>query len=144
MTKSEKQLKAFCKFKHKGGFKMYFKLQPQGDLGLISLYPMNICTVNIDDRDYLFGGIRESVYDKLVEKYHDVGGFKNDDLSLDISKIESFDAPITVSKEEDFNLDYPFVIDVEDNSYFYVNEKDRDSDFELLKSIVPQFSFVEF
>lgn len=69
--------------------------------------------------------------------------FNNGDLSNDIQKIESFDLPITVAKAVDFNLDYPYAIDVEDSSYWYANEEERDEDFEKLKSIVPQFSFVE-
>ena len=69
--------------------------------------------------------------------------FNNADLSFDIEKIESFDVPITVSKEFDSNLDYPFAIDVEDTSYWYAEQEERDADFEKLKSIVPKFSFVE-
>ena len=69
--------------------------------------------------------------------------FNNGDLSFDIEKIESFDVPITVSKEYDSNLDYPFAIDVEDTSYWYAEQKERDADFEKLKTIVPKFSFVE-
>ena len=69
--------------------------------------------------------------------------FNNGDLSFDIGKIECFDVPITVSKEYDPNLDYPFAIDVEDTSYWYNEQKERDADFEKLKSIVPKFSFVE-
>jgi hypothetical protein len=69
--------------------------------------------------------------------------FNNGDLSFDIQKIESFDVPITVSKSYDPNLDYPFALDVEDTSYWYVEQKERDEDFEKLKRIVPKFSFVE-
>ena len=69
--------------------------------------------------------------------------FNNGDLSFDIEKIKSFEAPITVAKAYDSNLDYPFAIDVEDGSYFYAEQKERDEDFEKLKSIVPEFSFVE-
>jgi len=69
--------------------------------------------------------------------------FNNGDLSFDIEKIESFDVPITVSKEYDSNLDYPFAIDVEDTSYWYAEQEERDADFEKLKYILPKFSFVE-
>ena len=69
--------------------------------------------------------------------------FNNGDLNFDIKKIESFDVPITISKEYDSNLDYPFGIDVEDTSYWYAEQEERDADFEKLKSIVPKFSFVE-
>lgn len=69
--------------------------------------------------------------------------FNNKDLQFEIDKIVSFDPPITVSKEYDGNLDNPFVLDVEDNSFWYSEQKERDEDFETLKSIVPKFSFVE-
>jgi hypothetical protein len=69
--------------------------------------------------------------------------FNNGDLTFDIEKIESFDVPITIAKAFDDNLDYPFAIDVEDTSYFYATQKERDEDFKKLKSIVPKFSFVE-
>lgn len=68
--------------------------------------------------------------------------FNNGDLSFDIEKIKSFDAPITVAKSFDANLDYPFALDIEDSSYWYAEQKERDEDFEKLKSIVPRFSFV--
>jgi hypothetical protein len=61
--------------------------------------------------------------------------FNNRDLSFDIEKIESFDVPITVSKEYDHNLDYPFAIDVEDTSYWYAEQEERNADFEKLKYI---------
>lgn len=68
--------------------------------------------------------------------------FNNGDLSWDIEKIKNFDAPITISKSYDDNLDYPFGIDVEDSSYWYAEQKDRDEDFRSLKKVVPKFSFV--
>lgn len=68
--------------------------------------------------------------------------FNNGDLSWDIEKIKNFDAPITISKSYDDNLDYPFGIDVEDSSYWYAEQKDRDEDFRNLKKVVPKFSFV--
>lgn len=69
--------------------------------------------------------------------------FNNGDLSFDIQKIESFDVPITVSKSYEPTLDYPFALDVEDTSYWYAEQKERDEDFKKLKSTVPRFSFVE-
>lgn len=69
--------------------------------------------------------------------------FNNGDLRFNIQKIQYFDAPITVAKAFDNNLDYPFAIDVEDSSYFYANIEERNEDFEKLNSIMPQFSFVE-
>ncbi len=69
--------------------------------------------------------------------------FNNGDLSTDFQKIISFDVPITVSKEYDSNLDYPFAIDVEDTSYFYAEEEERNEDFEKLKELIPTLSFIE-
>ncbi len=68
--------------------------------------------------------------------------FNNRDLSFDIEKIKSFDVPITVSKGYDSNLDYPLAIDVEDTSYWYAEQEERDADFKRLKYIVPKFFFV--
>ena len=42
---------------------------------------------------------------------------KNGDLAFDLEKIKGFDAPITIAKAFDENLDVPFAIDVEDGSY---------------------------
>ena len=67
--------------------------------------------------------------------------FNNGDLAFDLEKIKSFDAPITVSKQYDENLDYPYSIDVEDSSYFYANKKERDSDYELLKIFAKNLTF---
>ena len=69
--------------------------------------------------------------------------FNNADLEFSIEKIQSFDVPITVAKVFDDNLDYPYAIDVEDGSFFYISQVERDIDFDKLKSVVPQFSFVE-
>ena len=64
---------------------------------------------------------------------------KNKDLEFDLDKIkwnqESIETDLTkmaVSKEEDFNLDFPYLIDVEDTSYSYATEEERDDDFEEL------------
>ena len=69
--------------------------------------------------------------------------FNNADLEFFIDKIQSFDVPITVAKAFDDNLDYPYAMDVEDESFFYISQVERDTDFDKLKSVVPQFSFVE-
>ena len=62
--------------------------------------------------------------------------FNNGDLSFDIEKIKSFDVPIKIVKSRDKTLDYPFAIDVQDTSYWYVNQSERDKDFQVLKSII--------
>jgi hypothetical protein len=69
--------------------------------------------------------------------------FNNADLEFFIDKIQSFDVPITVAKAFDDNLDYPYAMYVEDGSFFYITQMERDTDFDKLKSVVPQFSFVE-
>jgi len=69
--------------------------------------------------------------------------FNNADLEFFIDKIQSFDVPITVAKAFDDNLDYPYAMNVEDGSFFYISQVERDTDFDKLKSVVPQFSFVE-
>jgi len=69
--------------------------------------------------------------------------FNNGDLNFDIEKIISFDVPITVAKAFDDNLDYPYAIDVEDESYFYPDEESRNYDFDIFKEMIPNFSFVE-
>lgn len=69
--------------------------------------------------------------------------FNNSDLQFSIGRIQSFDAPITVAKAYDENLDYPYAIDVEDESFFYLFPFERDADFHSLKKLIPKFSFVE-
>jgi len=69
--------------------------------------------------------------------------FNNADLEFFIDKIQSFDVPITVAKAFDDNLDYPYAMNVEDGRFFYMSQVERDTDFDKLKSVVPQFSFVE-
>jgi hypothetical protein len=66
----------------------------------------------------------------------------NGDLSFDLDKIKSFDAPITVSKSFDSNLDNKYAINIEDTSYWYSEETDRDRDFEDLKLLLTEFTFI--
>ncbi len=73
--------------------------------------------------------------DDLEEK------FSNNDLQFAIEKLRSFDPPITVTKATDENLENCFAIDVEDQSFWYENESDRDSDFEKLKAELTEFTF---
>ena len=65
----------------------------------------------------------------------------NNDLKHDLPKIKEFDSEITVAKSEDFNLEYPYAIDVEDTSYWYVNENERDIDFDCLREILDKENF---
>lgn len=62
--------------------------------------------------------------------------FNNNDLEFDIESIKSFDAPITLAKSYDSNFDYPFALDVEDTSYWYAEQKERDEDFDKLKNLL--------
>ena len=68
--------------------------------------------------------------------------FNNNDLNFDIEKIQSFDAPITVSKEYENSFEYPFSLDIEDTSYWYINETNRNDDFNTLESMCPNFSYI--
>lgn len=72
---------------------------------------------------------------------------KNKDLEFDLDKIiwnqDSIETDLTkmaVSKEEDFNLDFPYLIDVEDISYSYANEEERDLDYDLLCEHLTKYS----
>lgn len=62
--------------------------------------------------------------------------FNNNDLIFDIEMIKSFDAPITLAKSYDSNLYHPFALDVEDTSYWYAEQKERDEDFNKLKQLL--------
>lgn len=62
--------------------------------------------------------------------------FNNNDLEFNVESIKSFDAPITLAKSYDSNFDYPFAIDVEDTSYWYAEQKERDEDFNKLKDLL--------
>lgn len=55
----------------------------------------------------------------------------NGDLAFAIEKIIDMDIA-TISTAYDGNLDYPYAIDVEDSSFFYSNEADRNKDFYAL------------
>jgi hypothetical protein len=72
----------------------------------------------------------------------------NGDLNFELDKIkwnqESIENDIhkmAVSKEEDFNLDFPYLIDVEDTSYSYATEEERNSDYETLCIILSNNSY---
>jgi len=68
--------------------------------------------------------------------------FNNNDLNFEIEKIKSFNLPIVVSKSFDKELDYVYGLDVEDSTYWYANESDRDKDYENLKKIIPEFTYI--
>jgi hypothetical protein len=62
--------------------------------------------------------------------------FHNGDLDFEIDKIKSFVSHTSITVNEDYNLDYPFILDVEDSSYFYADKLDRDSDYIKLKELL--------
>ena len=64
---SEAQLFWFLRFNHKSKIEM--SLRPQGDNTIIEKEAVNLCEVRIEDRTYLFGGIREAVYNNFVMLY---------------------------------------------------------------------------
>ena len=68
-TASEKQLKNFLKHK-KEEKSVFLSLTGQGDYATISEEPLNLCRVQIGEVTYLFGGISEEFYDKMVIKYY--------------------------------------------------------------------------
>lgn len=65
-----------------------------------------------------------------------IARLKNQDLAFNMVRILSMDLPIVISKEHDANLDNPFAIDIEDNSYFYANEAECNSDYLNLYSML--------
>jgi len=68
-TASEKQLKNFLKHK-KEEKSVFLSLTGQGDYATILEGPLNLCRVQIGEVTYLFGGISEEFYDKMVIKYY--------------------------------------------------------------------------
>ena len=51
----------------------------------------------------------------------------NLNLSFDLDKLRAIDSP-TVKTSSDRNLDSPFIIDINGNSYFYSEPESRDYD----------------
>ena len=62
--------------------------------------------------------------------------FHNGDLNFEIDKIKSLVYHTSITVNEDYNLDYRFILDVGDSSYFYANKLDRDSDYIKLKELL--------
>jgi len=70
MNHSENQLQGFCKHREDGNLIMHFELHPQGDYSAISPAAVNLCIIESHGRKYLFGGISEAFYNKMVDLYH--------------------------------------------------------------------------
>lgn len=66
-NESEDQLFWFLHFNFESKIEM--SLRPQGDSTTISESATNLCEVRIENRSYLFGGIREEVYDNFARLY---------------------------------------------------------------------------
>jgi hypothetical protein len=62
-------------------------------------------------------------------------GLHNGDLSFDIEKIKGYDKP-KVKKDAFENEEVTYTIEVNDESYFYADKKDRDEDFATLKKLL--------
>ena len=63
----------------------------------------------------------------------------NGDLRTDIEKHQSADE-VDISIDEYNNTEeFTWVIDVNDDGYFYYNKVDRDNDYEILKDLFPDF-----
>ena len=58
--------------------------------------------------------------------------FNNGDLESDFEKIMTYNI-LGINKSKDSNLDLPFIIDINDTSYFYGNKLERNQDFALLQ-----------
>jgi hypothetical protein len=69
----------------------------------------------------------------LIEKTHK---FSNNQIAFDIEKLKSFDNPEIVCSYDESQEEPMFILDVNDESYFYINEIDRDADCEKLKEIL--------
>ena len=70
---------------------------------------------------------------KPLHKYS-IERIGNFDLKRDIKKIKDFDE-VFIVKSEDHNIDRPFILDVNDGSYFYTDKKERDDDEEILSNL---------
>jgi len=66
-NESELQLQGFLE--HKNENYTALSLRPQGDYSAISTGCVNICTVSTNGKEYIFGGISEGFYDKMVSIY---------------------------------------------------------------------------
>lgn len=71
-----------------------------------------------------------------MNKFNTIERLHNGDLKRELERILNYDLPISISMEYDDNLDYPYIIGVEDNSYFYANENEQKSDYLNLYSLL--------
>lgn len=60
--------------------------------------------------------------------------FYNSNLNFDLEKILSYDLPVKIIKNFDLDLDYPYILQVQDNDFFYPTKKERNKDYKKLIS----------
>jgi hypothetical protein len=65
----------------------------------------------------------------------------NGDLRNDWAKHQSADE-IKISREHDadVNEDYPYILTINDSSYFYANQKERNEDYDIAKKILKKLA----
>ena len=69
-NESEAQLFWFLQHKHEFNVgKIEMSLRPQGDNTTIQEDAVNLCEVRIENKVYLFGGIREGIYNNFAALY---------------------------------------------------------------------------
>jgi hypothetical protein len=61
--------------------------------------------------------------------------FKNQNLKFDFDKIKSYDE-ISIRFDKVSDNDYPYVLDINDNSYFYANDEDRAHDYQIIYAYI--------
>jgi len=62
--------------------------------------------------------------------------FKNSQLQFDLEKILSYDDWCYTDITTDFSNGLGFILDIKDNSYFYLNKSDRDLDDSLIIEVL--------
>ncbi len=67
--------------------------------------------------------------------------FNNNDLKNDIEKIKGYNTA-EIKSSCDKNLDAPYILDINDSSYFYTYREERDVDFERIKAILKNLPFL--
>lgn len=68
--------------------------------------------------------------------------FNNSQLNQDCQKFSDYDTTSEVAKNYDSNLDYPYILDISDSSYFYAEKAERDEDYETMKELYKNFSYI--
>lgn len=61
--------------------------------------------------------------------------FNNNQLNFDLEKIMDYSV-VSAIIDKDKNLDYPYILEINDNSYFYVSAKERNEDFRKIMEFI--------